>query len=132
QNNTGASITSLSPGNVNAGSGQFNLVVNGSGFVPQTKVTWNGSKLTTTPTIDSTGTTVLILSATVPAALVASAGTATVITANPFSGTGNNGLSNPLTFIINPPGNPVPAISMISPNTAVAGSAAVTLTITGS
>lgn len=133
QNNTGAVITSLSPSNINAGgSNPLTLVVNGSGFVAQTKVSWNGSKLATTVTLDSTGTTVLQVSAVVPPSLFASAGTATVITANPFSGSGNNGLSNPLTFTINPPGNPVPAISAISPNTAAAGSAAVTLTITGS
>jgi hypothetical protein len=130
QNNTGAVITSLSPSNMNAGSGDFTLTVNGSGFVAQTFVTWNGQKLTSNVTLDSNGN-VTLLTAKVTAALVANPGTATVITQNPFSGAGNNGLSNALSFQINPKGNPVPTITSITPNNAPAGSAAITLTIVG-
>jgi hypothetical protein len=123
QNNTGAQVSSLSPSNVSAGSSDFTLTINGSGFVPKTYVTWNGKKLVTTVTLDSTMTTVVTLSAAVPAALVAKPGSATVITQNPFSGAGNNGLSNPVTFIINPPPNPLPTLTSIAPNTvAVCGS----------
>lgn len=131
QNNTGAFLVSLSPSNIDAGSPAFTLTVNGSPFVTQTVVTWNGSKLATTPNKDANGN-VLSVSATVPASLVASPGRATVITQNPFSGAGNNGLSNPLVFTINPPANPVPVLTSISPNSAPANSAAVTLMITGS
>jgi hypothetical protein len=60
------------------------------------------------------------------------AGTATVQTHNPFSGAGNNGLSNPINFIIAPPPNPLPALASISPNTAVAGTNGVALTLTAS
>jgi len=130
QNNTGATITSLSPSNINAGSKDFSLVVNGGGFVAQTVVNWNGTKLKTVVAVDVNGN-VLSVTATVPAALVASPGQATVITSNPFSGAGNNGLSNPLAFTINPPGNPLPVITGISPSTAVAGGPSVPLTITG-
>src|SRR5271154_1944554 len=45
QNNTGALITTLSPSNVTAGSAQFTLTISGSGFVPQTYITWNNMKL---------------------------------------------------------------------------------------
>jgi hypothetical protein len=115
QNNTGASVSFLSPSNVSAGSPDFTLTINGGGFVKQTYVTWNGKKLTTTVTMDSTGTQVVSVTAAVPAALVAKPGTATVITQNPFSGAGNNGLSNPVTFIINPPPNPLPTLTSIAP-----------------
>jgi hypothetical protein len=120
QNNTGASVRFLSPSNISAGSPDFTLTVNGSGFVAKTFVEWNDKKLATTINFDSTGTVVVSVSATVPAALVAKAGTATVITQNPFSGAGNNGLSNPVTFIINPPPNPVPTLTAIAPATIAA------------
>jgi len=131
QNNTGAQISSLSPSNVNAGGPAFTLQVNGSGFVTQTVVTWNGQKLVTTPTEDSSGD-VLNLMATVPASLLQNPGIATIITKSPFSGSGNNGQSNALAFQINAKANPVPVISSIAPNSAPAGSAAQTLTIMGS
>jgi hypothetical protein len=130
QNNTGAVIRSLSPSNMNAGAPGFTLQVNGSGFVAKTVVTWNGQKLTTSAPVDSNGN-VPIVTAMVPASLVATAGTATVITLNPFSGAGNNGLSNALSFQINPKGNPIPTITSMTPTSASAGSAAQTLTIVG-
>jgi WD40-like Beta Propeller Repeat len=130
QNNTGASVTFLSPSNVGAGSPDFTLTINGTGFVPQTYVTWNGKKLTTNIALDATKTVVLGISAVVPAALVAKPGTATVITQNPFSGAGNNGLSNPVTFIINAPPNPVPTLTAIAPATiAACGTACTNLTL---
>src|SRR6202166_4569194 len=130
QNNTGASVTFLSPSNISAGSPDFTLTINGSGFVAQTYVTWNGKKLNTLVTLDSTQTIVLSVTAVVPAALVAKPGTATVITQNPFSGAGNNGLSNPVTFVINPPPNPIPTLTSIAPATiAACGSSCTNLTL---
>jgi WD40-like Beta Propeller Repeat len=130
QNNTGASVTFLSPSNISAGSPDFTLTINGSQFVAQTYVTWNGKKLNTTVTLDATKTIVLSVTAVVPAALVAKPGTATVITQNPFSGAGNNGLSNPVTFIINAPPNPVPTLTAIAPATiAACGTSCTNLTL---
>jgi hypothetical protein len=130
QNNTGAQVTFLSPSNISAGSPDFTLTINGSQFVAQTYVTWNGKKLTTTVILDSTKTMVLSVTAVVPAALVAKPGTATVITQNPFSGAGNNGLSNPVTFIINAPPNPVPTLTAIAPATSAAcGTSCTNLTL---
>jgi WD40-like Beta Propeller Repeat len=130
QNNTGAQVAFLSPSNISAGSPDFTLTINGSGFVAQTYVTWNGQKLNTLVTLDATKTIVLSVTAVVPAALVAKPGTATVITQNPFSGAGNNGLSNPVTFIINAPPNPVPTLTAIAPATiAACGTSCTNLTL---
>lgn len=128
---TGASITSLSPANVTAGSPQFTLTVVGSGFVAKTVVQWNGGTIATQVQTDSAGN-VIGITATVPASLVAKPGTAFVNTLSPHSGAGTNGLSNPLAFIINPPGNPLPTVSSLSPSCTVAGGAAFSLTVTGS
>jgi hypothetical protein len=130
QANTGASVAFLSPSNISAGSPDFTITINGGGFVAKTYVTWNGQKLNTTVTLDSTKTVVVSVTAVVPAALVAKPGTATVITQNPFSGAGNNGLSNPVTFIINPPPNPIPTLTSIAPATiAACGTTCTNLTL---
>jgi hypothetical protein len=128
---TGASITALSPSNITAGSQQFTLTVTGSGFVTKTVVQWNGQTIATQVQTDANGN-VLGITATVPSSLVAKPGTAFVNTLQPHSGAGTNGLSNPLAFIINPPGNPLPAVSSLSPKCVVAGSAAFSLTVAGS
>jgi WD40-like Beta Propeller Repeat len=128
---TGAAITSLSPANITAGSPQFTLTVVGSGFVAKTVVQWNGGTIATQVQTDSAGN-VIGITATVPASLVAKPGTAFVNTLSPHSGAGTNGLSNPLAFIINPPGNPLPTVTSLSPSCTVAGGAAFTLTVAGS
>ena len=126
QQNTGASIAFLSPSNVNAGGGDFTLTVNGSGFVALTIVQWNGGNLVT-----KFDTATGILTATVPAAMTAKSGLAAVQTLNPHKGAGSNGLSNPFTFVINNPPNPVPTVSGLNPTSAPAASAALALTVTG-
>src|SRR6266571_231512 len=81
QNNTGASVSFLSPSQISAGSADFTMTVNGSGFVLKTVVQWNGKPLATTVPVDSTGAALgNIVTATVPAALVAKSGVATIIT----------------------------------------------------
>jgi hypothetical protein len=127
QSPTGAAIGFLAPSTASAGGPAFTLTVQSpsGGFVTQTVVQWNGK------TIPTTYVSVSIVTATVTAAQIAAAGTVYVNTLNPFSGAGNNGLSNTLTFIINPPANPVPTITSISPNTAAAGSASFALTVNG-
>ena len=128
---TGATITSLSPSNATAGSPQFTLTVTGAGFVAKTVVQWNGNTIPTTVATDSNGN-VTGITATVAASLVASPGKAFVNTFQPHSGAGTNGLSNPLAFIINPPPNPLPVVSSISPSCALAGGGSFTLTVAGS
>ncbi len=71
---------------------------------------------------DSTGAALgNLVTAVVPAALLAKPGTATVLTKNPASGAGQNGLSNTVTFIIDNPSNPVPSVSAVSPTCAAPG-----------
>ncbi len=133
QNNTGALVSFLSPTQISAGNADFTLTVNGQGFVLKTVVQWNGKPLATTVPVDSTGAALgNIVTATVPAALVAKPGVATIITLNPAYGAGQNGLSNPIAFIINPQPNPVPVLTGITPNTMAAGSADFMLTLNGS
>jgi len=85
QNNTGATILSISPSVISAGQvNDFTLTVNGGTFVKGTVVQWNGQTLVTTLPIDSAGNILgSIATATVPKALVAKPGLATIITLSP-------------------------------------------------
>jgi IPT/TIG domain-containing protein/WD40 repeat protein len=131
QNPTGAFLSFLSPSQVSAGSPDFTLTLSGNGFVAQTKVQWNGKNLQTTVPTDSSGNVLgNVVTAVVPAAMIAKPGMTTVNTINPASGTGNNGLSNTINFIINNPPNPVPTVTSVSPACAVTGSD-LALTVTG-
>ncbi len=125
---TGAPIAFLAPSNANAGGAAFTLTVTSiqQGFVTKTVVQWNGKTIPTTVVSASTVT------ATVDASLIAKPGTVFINTLNPFSGAGNNGLSNTLTFLINPAANPVPTIASMSPTAATAGAPSFTLTVNGS
>jgi hypothetical protein len=130
---TGATISALSPANATAGGPQFTLTVVPAlnTVIPaKTVVQWNSQTIATQLQTDSSGN-VIGVTATVPASLIAKPGTAFVNTLSPHSGAGTNGLSNPVAFIINPPGNPLPAVSSLSPSCAVAGGAGFSLTVTG-
>lgn len=131
QANTGAFLSFTSPSQVAAQSGQFTLTLMGSGFVLLTKVHWNGTTLATTVPVDSNGAALgTIVTAVVPANLINTPGVVTIVTVNPASGAGNNGLSNTLAFIINNPPNPVPTVTSVSPTTTVAG-CSLSLTVNG-
>src|SRR6266700_2437222 len=115
QGNTGASLTAISPSIVSACTTPANcsdltITLFGGPFVTKTVAQWNGNNLVTTPTLDA-NSNVINLKATVPAALIAKPGKADINTLSPHSGSQNNGLSNTLAFIINPPPNPLPVIS---------------------
>jgi WD40-like Beta Propeller Repeat len=99
--------------------------------VAKTVVQWNGQTIPTQIQTDANGN-VTGVTATVAPALVAKPGTAFVNTLQPHSGAGTNGLSNPIAFIINPPGNPLPTVSSLSPTCVLAGSPAFSLTVAGS
>ncbi len=143
QGNTGVFLQFISPSNVTAGGPNLTITLTaggGSFFVVQTIVTWDQHNLKTCVTTDTnpnvcapandTGN-VLSVTAVVPAALTAKPGTHFIQTVQPHSGTGTNGLSNPVAFEVFPIPNPVPTITTIAPNSAPVGSAAVPLTITG-
>ena len=141
QYNTGATLTNLSPTGLPSGSSGFLLTVNASFSNPftaptnsagtnGTQIQWNGKKLATTFVDIST------LTATIPASYVANAGVAYVNTYIPQSGTGNNGLSNTLSFNIYGTPNPVPTLTSVSPGSAPAcgttcTNASVTITVDG-
>jgi predicted outer membrane repeat protein len=116
--------TSLAPSSAQAGAAAFTLTVNGEGFIPGSAIYWGGAALPTT-FVNNTK-----LTASVAAAKVAAAGTATIQVVSPTPGGGG---SNQLTFTITAPGqNPVPSIDTLAPASAPAGGAAFTLTVNGS
>ena len=102
----GAALTSLSPGSAAAGGGPFTLTVIGTGFVAGSVIQWNGTPLSTT------FGNATQLTATVPANLTASAGTANVTVAAGAATIGS------VPFTVNPPGQ---ACTFLFPPTAGLG-----------
>ncbi len=121
--NLSSSLSIISPSSAVAGGPSFTLTATGAGFVSTSVVEWNGVNLSTT-FVSS-----FQLTAQVPAANISSVGTAPIMVLTPPP---NGGNSNVLVFTVVPSGNPVPALSSISPASAVAGGAAFTLTLNGS
>ena len=116
---SGATISSLSPNSAQAGSPGFNLQVNGANFTSASVVYWNGNPIST----NFLSATQLL--ANVPATLIATPNT----TAQVSVFTAGQGMTNALPFMISYP--PI-TLTSISPNSAPAGSAALTLTVNGS
>lgn len=110
----------------------FNLYIVGStanGFQSTTLVEWNNAKLPVCTNTNGTANTSATngcstyvdatdMTAAIPYSFVSKPGTAYVNTWTPQSGTGNNGLSNALTFTIYGDPNPFPLLSSISPTSA--------------
>jgi hypothetical protein len=130
---TGATLLNISPTGVVFGGPSFTLTLtagpnNGFPAKPPTMVQWNGQDLTTTY-VSAT-----VVTAVVPASLIAKPGTAYVNTHYQQSGTGNNGLSNSLAFLIYGSPNPQPTLTSISPTTAAVctkNCSPVNITLTG-
>ena len=119
-NNPPPTLTSISPTSATAGGPALKLTLTGKNFVQGSAVQWNGNKL------DTTYVSAAELTAYVPAADIATAGTASVTVNNPAPGGGTTAAQ---TFTID---NPVPATTSLSPTNITAGSAAFPLTIKGS
>jgi len=130
QSPTGARLSSVAPSNASAGGTTFTLNLFGGGFVPKTVVQWDGKTLPTQVGLDANNN-VISLSATVDASLIKTPGTAAVNTLNPHSGSTDNGLSNTINFIINPPPNKLPTLNSITPNAIGAGSTNISVTLAG-
>jgi trimeric autotransporter adhesin len=113
-------ITSLTPSTVTAGAASTSLDVVGTGFLSASVLQWNGTSLTTT------FTSATALSAELPASDLADGTTAKVTVVNPSPGGGTSAVA---TFTVN---NPVPAVTAVSPGSALAGSGDATLDLTGS
>ena len=130
---TGSTIINIAPAVVIFGGPSFTLTVSATatnGFQSNSVVQWNGQSLVTT-VVSTT-----IVTAVVPASLIAKPGTAFVNTHFPQSGTGNNGLSNSLALTIAGAPNPAPTLTSISPTTATAcgtscTNASLKITVTG-
>ena len=116
---------SLTPAFTDEGGSAFTLTVDGSDFIPGSMVRWNGADRTTAY-VSATQ-----LQASITAADIATAGTATVAVFNPLPG---GGISNGQTFTIDPVvvNNSVPVASGLTPGSTTAGGAGFTLTVTGS
>jgi len=114
--------TGLSPASVTAGQPGLTLTVTGTNFVSGSVVQWNGASRPTT-FVSATQ-----LTAVISATDLATVGTAQVTAFSPAPG---GGTSNPQTFTINAPSNPVPTTTALSPATAAVGGSGLTLTVTG-
>jgi len=119
-NNPVPAITSMSPNGIPAGTSDFTLTINGSGFEPGYSFAyWNGTRLGTTVASSTQ------LAANVPASDVAAQGTVavTVFTFDPGGGT-----SNSLNFNIGPP---AAVVTSLSPTSALINGAPFMLTVNG-
>jgi hypothetical protein len=119
------SIDALTPAGARAGGPGFTLTIKGANFINGSQVRWNGANRQTTFVSATT------LQIQVAKDDVAQPGDVAVTVFNPAPG---GGLSNAAAFSVAEPGqNPVPAISGLSPASAIAGAnGSPTLTIQGS
>jgi hypothetical protein len=94
-------VSALAPNSISAGSQSFVMTVNGTNFNVNAAVNWNGTAQTTSHVSTNQ------LTATIPAASIATAGTVTVTVTNPGTAGGIYGggtaaeTSNSMTFTIN-------------------------------
>lgn len=94
-------VSALAPNSMSAGSPSFVLTVNGTNFNSNATVNWNSAAQTTSQVSANQ------LTATIPAASIATAGTVTVTVTNPGTSGGIYGggtsaeTSNSMTFTIN-------------------------------
>lgn len=112
------SITTLNPASASVSGPDVSLTVSGAGFLPASVVRFNGTPLATS---FRSGTE---LGATIPSSALQSAGRVSVTVAS-----GDDVMSMPASFDVQ---NPPPTITTLSPNTAVAGTASVAITVNGS
>jgi hypothetical protein len=113
ESSSAPTISSLSPASTAPGGVAFTLTVNGTAFVSGAVVDWNGTALATT----FVGATQL--TASVPAALIASAGMATVTVVNPGAVT-SGGVGFPI--------QSGPAATAVSPGAGIGASQTFTFT----
>ncbi len=118
-NNPAPVLSAISPSSRNAATPAFTCTATASNFVDGSRFRCNGANLATT-FVSSTQ-----LTATVPAANVALAGSASVTV---FSAAPGGGTSAARTFNIN---NPVPTLGSVNPNPIQVGAGSVNFTVTG-
>ena len=113
-------LTMLSPSQILVGSAATTVTLNGSGFVPQSTATLDGTQLAVTYQSSTQ------LQATVPAATLATLGTHSFMVSNPIPGGGQSAAAS-LSVAY-----PSPVVSGLSPASAMMGAAGFTLTVSGS
>ncbi len=113
-------LTMLSPSQILVGSAATTVTLNGSGFVPQSTATLDGTQLAV---IYQSSTQ---LQATVPAATLATLGTHSFMVSNPIPGGGQSAAAS-LSVAY-----PSPVVSGLSPASAMMGATGFTLTVNGS
>jgi len=118
-------LSSVNPSAATEGGSAFSLSLFGSNFLPGTVVRWNGADRATTY-VSATE-----LQATITAADIATAGSASVTAFSPAPG---GGTSAAQTFSIDPPvtGNPLPVLTSINPGSATEGGSSFSLSLFGS
>ncbi len=116
-------ITSISPNSVLAGSAPLTLGVNGSNFVPNSVVNFNGNPLSTTFFSDATGPN--YLTATLPATYLVTPGVFPVTVSTPKGTT-----SNAVSFTVAAVGNPVTVTGLSFNPTSIAAGGSTTGTVT--
>jgi hypothetical protein len=118
-NNPIPDAQSVIPSHATAGSGDMVVTVTGTGFTQTSVIRFGGGSRPTTY-ISTTK-----LSATMTSQILSNAGQVFVTVFNPTPGGGTSGIVG---FFID---NPTPTLASISPNSATAGSGALTMTATG-
>ena len=118
-NNPAPTLTSVNPNAVAAGSGA-SITLTGTGFVPQSVAQWNGSARTTTY-VSATQ-----LQVSLSASDLAAAGSGSITVVNAAPGGGSSGGSS-ITIVY-----AAPTLGSLYPNSAVMGSQAVTMNVSGS
>jgi outer membrane protein assembly factor BamB len=113
-------VTALTPARLDAGGAALALTVTGSGFVPASVVSWNGSERRTLYVSDGT------VLASITAADLSVAGVASVTVGNPAPG---GGRSPELGLLV---GNPAPSATALFPGEVAAGDPPFTLAVHGS
>lgn len=118
-------INTLFPPSAAGGSGGFTLSIYGENFLPSSTVTWNGTARDVT-FVSDTELQIPVFEADLPVDLAVTS--AAVAVTNPQPGGG----SAVATFVITQSNqNPVPALASLNPPGAPAGSAALTLSLSG-
>ncbi|MDD1655646.1 MAG: hypothetical protein LUO91_08120, partial [Methanomicrobiales archaeon] len=95
-------LSGISPATATAGGSAFTMTVTGTGFIPASKVRWNGADRATTYVSSTT------LSASIPSSDLATAGTRTVTV---FTAAPGGGTSDARTFTISQAPTPTPTPS---------------------
>ncbi|BDI28913.1 hypothetical protein CCAX7_009640 [Capsulimonas corticalis] len=111
-------ITALTPNSAPAKSPDVTILLSGAYFNSRSAVRWNGAPLPTTFVSASA------LTATIPAANIAAAGSGVITVSDP-----NYGVSNGVLFTITAP---IPVALSLSPNSIYSGASDFTLTVNGS